>query len=131
MTCKAKNLVRVSPEIYSPPRRKSKRYFPIIGIEPAICVPTLVANNDSSFHGRRYPENPNVNNMNIRNVPLIQISSLGGRYDFRKKVENIWINAIAIIKFEHQACSERKKEPKGRYLAMNETDSYAVSIVGL
>ncbi len=52
-TWKPKNLERVAPVTSSPPRRNIFIGSPIKGIAPVISVPTFVAKNASSFHGRR------------------------------------------------------------------------------
>ena len=42
-------------------------------------VPTAVAKNASSFHGRRYPENPKPSANAKSTNPVTQVSSRGGR----------------------------------------------------
>ena len=53
--------------------------LPITGNTPAMSVPTFVAKNASSFHGRRYPLNPNPRPRNSISMPVSQVISRGLR----------------------------------------------------
>ncbi len=79
-TCTPKNRVSVAPLTSRPPRMNVTMCSPMPGTTPAMLVPTRVAKNASSFHGSRYPLNPNANVMKKISTPESHVSSRGRRY---------------------------------------------------
>ena len=62
--------------------------------------------------------------------PLIQVSSRGGRYAFRKNTLKRWANTAPTMRFAAHACTERMSQPKGTCATMKRTLSNADSGAG-
>src|SRR5579883_3485706 len=93
-------------------------------------VPTLVANNDNMFQGKRYPLKPNPRTRNSKIIPLNHVSSRGLRYDLRKKTLNIWAMAVRIMTLAPQEWMERISQPNRTRVMMYCTLSNAPFGVG-
>ena len=91
-----------------------------------MSVPTRVAKNASSFHGSRYPLNPNANVMKNMKTPVSHVSSRGRRYACTNTTLNRCANAAPIIRLADQAWIDRI-EPAERHARHDETDA----LVGL
>src|SRR3989338_65739 len=121
----------LASDISSPPRSIVRMYGPTTGTEPAICVPTFVAKNESSFQGNRYPVKPNPMTRKNSPEPVTQVNSRGGLYAFRKNVEKRCTKAESTIRLADQEWIERISQPNSTFVIMNFTDSNASAALGL